>query len=317
MTPGARLQAAIEVVDAFLRPGETAMADRLLAAWARGARYAGSKDRAAVADHVYAALRRLESARLGAPSAGAGRAAALGALRLELAEAGGAGLEAIAALADGGPHRPAPLSEAERDWLEALPARAAAAPLADFPDVAAAEIAASGLDPAAEFARSRRRAAFDLRVNTLKAERDEAIAALAEEGVEAYAGPLAPTALRVAAGAAARPKLRRLSAFQAGLVEPQDAGSQAAALLAAAAFRAVREDQPGGLVLDLCAGGGGKTLALAAASPGGARLGGLLLAVMNRYAAVPLGGDLPAAALLSQLEEAGARALLVPARGPE
>lgn len=256
MTPGARLAAAIEIVEAYLT-SETALAGALLAEWARGARYAGSKDRAAVADLAYAALRRLESARLGAPLRD-GRAALLGALRLEGAEAAD-----LAELADGGPHRPAPLSVEETAWLERLPEAVAAAeePL-DFPAWLRPELARSVADPRAESAALSRRAALDFRVNTLKTDLPAAAAALAAAGIATEPAPLSPIGLRAALDDRARPKLSRLAPYLEGLVEPQDAGSQAAALIAAAALAA-----PDGRAIDLCAGGGGKTLALAAAAP--------------------------------------------------
>lgn len=285
MTPGARLQAAMEIVDRFIEDG-AALADPLLRDWARGARYAGSKDRAAVADIVFASLRRLGSATLG-DAAPRGRGAVLGALRLE-----GSAVEALAALADGGPHRPDPLNDEEKARLERLPEAAAAAPLADFPEWLRPALADSVADPVAEIAALARRAAFDLRVNTLKTDLAGAARALAEDGLETEPGPLAPTALRVAGlGGAGRPKLSGLGAYAQGLVEPQDAASQAAALLAAALF-----PEKAGLALDACAGGGGKTLALAAALPGSARLCAFDIAA-KRMAGLP-----------ERLSRAGARA---------
>ncbi len=95
-------------------------------------------------------------------------------------------------------------------------------------------------------------APLDLRVNLLKGERDAAIQALAEDGIEAIPVPVAPLALRVAG----KPALERSRAFTDGLVEVQDAGSQLLAHLAA--------PRRGQTVVDFCAGAGGKTLALAA-----------------------------------------------------
>src|SRR5262249_29345351 len=96
---------------------------------------------------------------------------------------------------------------------------------------------------------------LDLRVNTLKDEGDRATAALAHLG--AAATRWSPVGLRIALGADARsPAIHAEPAFLKGLVEVQDEGSQLAALLAGA--------KPGEQVVDLCAGAGGKTLALAA-----------------------------------------------------
>jgi 16S rRNA (cytosine967-C5)-methyltransferase len=96
-------------------------------------------------------------------------------------------------------------------------------------------------------------APVDLRVNTLKATRDEAAAALAQAGVETAPTPYSPVGLRLAG----RANIAGLAAYRDGLVEVQDESSQLASLLVGA--------RPDMRVLDLCAGGGGKTLALAAA----------------------------------------------------
>src|SRR6185312_239320 len=96
-------------------------------------------------------------------------------------------------------------------------------------------------------------APLDLRVNTLKATREQAIAALAESDISATPTPLSPLGLRVRG----RPPLAALPCFRDGLVEVQDEGSQLVALLVDA--------RPGMRVVDFCAGAGGKTLAIAAA----------------------------------------------------
>ena len=102
----------------------------------------------------------------------------------------------------------------------------------------------------------RETAPVDLRVNVFKANRDSARAALAAEGVETEATPLSPVGLRLAR----RRPLSGLAAIRSGLVDVQDEGSQVIALLVGA--------QPGETVVDLCAGAGGKSLALAAAMAG-------------------------------------------------
>jgi 16S rRNA (cytosine967-C5)-methyltransferase len=94
-------------------------------------------------------------------------------------------------------------------------------------------------------------ASLDLRVNLLKATREEAIVALAAEGVTAVATPHSPWGLRVEG----RRQVTTGAAFRAGLVEIQDEGSQLVAALVAA--------RPGMRVADMCAGAGGKTLAMA------------------------------------------------------
>src|SRR6185369_3433163 len=95
-------------------------------------------------------------------------------------------------------------------------------------------------------------ASTDLRVNTIKATREEAIAALKAEGIVAAPTTLSPVGLRVHG----RPPLATLQCFKDGLIEVQDEGSQLVALLADA--------RPGMRVADFCAGAGGKTLAIAA-----------------------------------------------------
>ena len=107
----------------------------------------------------------------------------------------------------------------------------------------------------------RDRAALDLRVNTLKSDRAQARDALAKEGIEADCVAHSPIALRVVSG---ERRVARSEAYLNGLVEIQDAGSQQLAAMASA--------DPGDLILDLCTGGGGKSLAMAAACKNSARI---------------------------------------------
>ena len=251
MTPGARVSAAIEVVaeiEARRRPAADALKD-----WGLAHRFAGSGDRAAIAGLVYDALRRrASSAHIMGDSSP--RAIVLGMLRLEREF----DPDAIGRLADGARFAPPALSADER-------ARLAAADLGDAPPWVAGDYP-QWLDPylarvfgeerAAEGAALASRAPLDLRVNTLKGDREQAAAALAE--LEPVPTRWSPVGLRVALRADARnPAIHAEAAFIKGLVEIQDEGSQLAALLAGA--------KPGEQVIDLCAGAGGKTLALAAA----------------------------------------------------
>jgi 16S rRNA (cytosine967-C5)-methyltransferase len=250
MTPGARLSAAIEVlaeIEAQRRPAADA-----LKAWGLARRFAGSGDRAAIAGIVYDALRRKASAAflMGGDQP---RALVLGMLRLERK----LDADAIARLCDGAGHSPAPLEAQERPALES--ATLAGAPpwiAGDYPEWLDSHLAGVfGEERAVEGAALASRAPLDLRVNALKADRDRGLAALAHLG--ATPARWSPLGLRIVLEADAKnPAIHAEPAFIKGLVEVQDEGSQLAALLVDA--------RPGQHVVDLCAGAGGKTLALAA-----------------------------------------------------
>jgi 16S rRNA (cytosine967-C5)-methyltransferase len=251
MTPSARISAAIEVlgdIDARRRPAADALKD-----WGLSHRFAGSKDRAAIASLVYDALRRKASAAwiMGEATP---RAVVLGMLRLQR----GLNAEAVAALCSGERFAPEPLSDAERGRLEGASLDGAPAPVAgDFPDwiePSLQRLFGDALVP--EMQALATRAPLDLRANTLKvASREEAHDALPHLG--AVETPLSPLGLRIAPSEDGRgPAVQSEPEFIKGWVEIQDEGSQLAALISAV--------KPGEQVVDLCAGGGGKTLALAA-----------------------------------------------------
>ncbi|MGW8204112.1 RsmB/NOP family class I SAM-dependent RNA methyltransferase [Sphingomonas bisphenolicum] len=223
MTPSARIQAAIDLLDAIIasaRDGGPA-ADTLIARYFKERRYAGSRDRRAVRDHVYDATRRA------AERPETGREAMIG-LALERPE--------VAALFDGSTHAPLPIEPGEMGaeagavprWLQPL--------LADKVE----QDALLG------------RAPVDVRVNRLKATPPDVAPLLPD------ATPIAglPDGLRLPEGF----PVEQQAAWKDGLVEVQDAGSQWIAAACAV--------QPGMTVIDLCAGAGGKTLALAAAMGG-------------------------------------------------
>ena len=243
MTPGGRIAAAAQVLEQ-VREGQPAEA--CLTRWARGARYAGSKDRAAVRDQVFQALRcRRSYACLG--GAATGRGLMIGALRA-------AGTEP-AEIFTGEGHAPAPLSAAE--------ARAGQAPTRegdrlDLPDwlVPLCRSALGGQAEATALA-LRARAPVILRVNLRMNTVAQAIEKLDQDGIEAERVPIAATALRVVSGAR---RVAGSAAYQEGGVELQDGSSQAAV--------AALDAAPGRRVLDYCAGGGGKILALAARRDG-------------------------------------------------
>jgi len=250
MTPAARLAAAIEVIDAIAR--ERRPAADALKAWGLAHRFAGSGDRAAIAGLVYDTLRRRASAAWLMESDGP-RAVVLGMLKRER----GLDPAAIERLADGSRHAPEPLSDAERARLATATLDGAPAHIAgDYPEWLDPAFAASfGEARADEGAGLASRAPLDLRANTLKASREAALAML--DDLAFAATRWSPWGLRLALAADARnPAIHAEPAFIKGAVEVQDEGSQLAALMSGAA--------PGEQVLDLCAGAGGKTLALAA-----------------------------------------------------
>jgi 16S rRNA (cytosine967-C5)-methyltransferase len=250
MTPAARLSAAIEIVadiEARHRPAPEALKD-----WGLSHRFAGSGDRAALAGLVYDALRRRASSVhvMGDPSP---RAILLGMLRLERKlEA-----DAIAALANGERFAPQPLSAEEQTRL-AVPDLEGAPPwvAGDYPEWLDPYLTrVFGEERAAEGAALASRAPLDLRVNDIKGDRDEAAALL--EDLNPVPTRWSPFGLRIALEAGAKnPAIHAEPAFIKGMIEVQDEGSQLAALLAGA--------KPGEHVVDLCAGAGGKTLALGA-----------------------------------------------------
>jgi 16S rRNA (cytosine967-C5)-methyltransferase len=251
MTPAARLSAATEVltdIEARRRPAGDALKD-----WGLSHRFAGSGDRAGIAGLVYDALRRRASSAYVMGEA-TPRAILLGMLRRER----GLDREALGKLFDGSRFAPEPLTEAEAAALETASLDGAPPHVAgDYPEWLDPHFAkVFGEERAEEGAALASRAPVDLRVNTLKAGRDDAAHALADLGAEPTRW--SPVGLRIKLDAGAKsPAIHAEHAFIKGLVEIQDEGSQLAALLAGA--------KPGEQVVDLCAGAGGKTLALAAA----------------------------------------------------
>jgi 16S rRNA (cytosine967-C5)-methyltransferase len=267
MTPGARVEEAIRLVERILEAAATEPADAILAGHFRRHRYIGAKDRRAVTDLVYGVLRHRAALdwwieRLAGRPATA-RSRVLAALALVEGLAPGE----IVARFDGSRHGPAPLDPAEQRLIAGLAGQALDHPdqppavRGNYPDWLEPLLAESfGPRLAEEMAALNRPASVDLRVNTLKATREAARAALAAAGVEAAPTPFSPLGLRLAG----RGTLPTLAAFRDGLVEVQDEGSQLIALLV--------EARPGQAVVDYCAGAGGKTLALAAAMADRGRL---------------------------------------------
>jgi 16S rRNA (cytosine967-C5)-methyltransferase len=258
MTPAARLSAAIELIGTI--DSERVPAAKALKEWGTAHRYAGSGDRAAIAGLVWDVLRRRASSAW-LMEDDTPRARVLGMLKLER----GMGVDAIAALCDGSRFAPGPLADQERAALAARSLDGAPAPVAgDYPDWLDGYLTeVFGDDRVAEASAMASRAPLDLRVNTLKAKREKILHSLAHLGAKQT--PWSPIGLRIELGADARnPGIHAEEDFIKGAVEVQDEGSQLATLFSAA--------KPGEQVIDLCAGAGGKTLALAAMMQGKGRL---------------------------------------------
>src|SRR6266571_5151778 len=258
MTPAARLSAAIELIETI--DAQRVPAAKALKEWGTAHRYAGSGDRAAIAGLIWDVLRRRASSAW-LMDADTPRARVLGMLRLER----GMDIEAIAALCDGGRFAPEPLSDGERSALTSRTLDGAPSHIAgDYPEWLDGYLAqVFGDDRLAEATAMASRAPLDLRVNTLKAKREKVLASLKHLGAQET--PWSPIGLRIELGADARnPGIHAEEDFIKGAVEVQDEGSQLAALFSAA--------KPGEQVIDLCAGAGGKTLALAAMMGGKGRL---------------------------------------------
>jgi 16S rRNA (cytosine967-C5)-methyltransferase len=258
MTPAARLSAAIELIDTI--ETERVPAAKALKEWGTAHRFAGSGDRAAIAGLVWDVLRRYASSAW-IMDDDTPRARLLGMLKLER----GMDIPTMAALFDGGRYAPSPLTEAEQAALASRSlAGAPAAVAGDYPEWLDPYLAQTfGEERALEAAAMASRAPLDLRVNTLKSSRDKVLRSLAHLGAKPT--PWSPTGLRIELAADARnPGIHAEEDFIKGAIEVQDEGSQLAALFSAA--------KPGEQVIDLCAGAGGKTLALAALMQGKGRL---------------------------------------------
>jgi 16S rRNA (cytosine967-C5)-methyltransferase len=225
MTPAARLQAAIEVLDEVIASVRVdgPPADAIVTRYFKQRRYAGSKDRRAVRELVFRAIRR------SAERPDDGRAAVLG-----LAEDEPALLELF-----GEPRGPEPMKADEMASSAAI-----------VPDWLVSEL--SPLVAEEEWPSLLERAPLDLRVNAVRASRDD----LLKEFPDATPTRLSPWGIRLAPDS----RIDDHQAFQSGLVEVQDEGSQLIALAC----------EPGNdeSIVDLCAGAGGKSLALASAAPG-------------------------------------------------
>jgi len=256
MTPSARIQATFEILQEIAETPRPA--DSLVSAYFRARRFIGSHDRSAIATRLYSILRH--HARLawwleksGTPFSPRTQVLAWLALGENLK------LKVIGELCSGGKYAPEELDESERIFLRKLDGGTLEHP--DMPEEVLAECPIESFAPLKKkfgknFMREMRAmqepATLDLRVNSLKATREEILVALKELGLNAKPCSLSPWGVRVYE----RPSLSSLSMLKNGLVEIQDEGSQMVALVTGA--------KPGERVVDFCAGAGGKTLAIGA-----------------------------------------------------
>ena len=247
MTPAARLAAAASVLDSIAQG--RAPAEVVIKAWGAANRYAGSGDRRAVAERVYQVLRargRLVAAMGGRED---GRALVVGAL----AFLDNLSLEEIEALHSGEGYGPRPLSKQERARIAAGEGDLART-ATDLPAFVVEDLKTTFGDRWSEEVRAlMERAPVDLRVNGAITTVDAVIAELCEAGLSPERTPWSVWGLRLPSEPA--PNIQALEAFKAGRIEVQDEGSQFVSWLAGA--------RPGMTVIDYCAGGGGKTVALA------------------------------------------------------
>jgi len=255
MTPGARIQAAIEVLDAIGQG--TQPADHVATAYFRGRRYIGSGDRAAIGGMVYGVLRKRAQLDWWIARASSARIASRTRVIAYLALV--EGTRDLDRHFDGDRYRPVPMGEAELVLTRNLPGREIdqreQPPLvrANLPEWLEPALRARFGDRLMEEAAAlAEEAPLDLRANPLRASRAAALKALVQEGLHPAPTPLSPLGLRLPK----RVPLQGLKSFEDGLVEVQDEGSQLAALLVGA--------RAGMRVCDFCAGAGGKTLAIAA-----------------------------------------------------
>ncbi len=255
MTPAARLAAAVELL-AAVEAAPRKPADAVANDFFRNRRFIGSGDRRAVSDRTWRVLRTRRRLAWWLERGGASAVPRLLVAASLLLE--GWTLEGVGHSYSGGRFAPEKLTPDEATALGALERHTLDHP--DMPEAVALDVpdwvvphlrARFGDTLGAELSAMQAEAPLDLRANLLKATRDQVQAALAEEGIAAAPTPISPWGLRVEG----RRKVSTGKAFQSGLVEIQDEGSQIVAALVGA--------RPEMRVADWCAGAGGKTLALA------------------------------------------------------
>lgn len=254
MLPAARIEAAIELMAAIIASDRPAEA--VVSAYFRDRRYMGSKDRAAINARVYRIIRSYHRLSWQIGDDVTPRALVIA----DVVLAGEHTAMELIELFSGARFAPAQLDKGEVALARKLEGKTL-----DDPD---APLRVRGECPEWAFDSLQRSLGenfetemralsapnwVDVRVNTIKATREDVLAKFKKDGVEAAAGTLSPWAVRLTG----RPRIAEFQLYKDGVIEVQDEGSQMIAVLAAA--------QPGTQVLDYCAGAGGKTLALGAA----------------------------------------------------
>ena len=259
MTPAARLQTIIELIDEVLATDQPS--DAVIAKYFRDRRFIGGGDRRSVSDQTWRILRgraQLTWA-LGTDQVNGRLLMAADLARFEKRT-----VDNIAGIFSGAKHGPHPLSSNERRMIERAGNRETQIPreaLLECPAWLLAKFdAAFGAEADKEVAALNTEAMLDVRANTLKTTREAVLAGLVAEDLRVSPMPIAPQGVRING----RLNLATNSAFRDGQFEVQDEGSQICAALADA--------RPGQAVMDYCAGAGGKTLAVAAAMQNKGRL---------------------------------------------
>ena len=235
MTPSARYAASISILDKIIAG---APAERELTIWARGKRFAGSKDRAAIRDLVYDSLRNLRSYEHFSGLSGA-RGVFVGRLISKNEE--------IESIFNGQGYGPVCLTDIEKNTVNTKKNDMPYAVQMDIPDWLSEKFGNIH-----NYNILKSRAPIDLRVNIKKISLKSAISELKKDNIETEKLNLVDTALRVKGETR---KIPQTKLYLNGLIELQDAGSQA--------LVAQLDCPKNGKVLDYCAGGGGKTLAIA------------------------------------------------------
>jgi 16S rRNA (cytosine967-C5)-methyltransferase len=240
MTPNARIASAILIIDSIIA-GDPA--EKVLTNWARKSRFAGSSDRSAVRDIVYDCLRSLNSfGTLGGNKTG--RGVIIGYLLFSNKEPN--------LFFNGIGYGPSELTPSELSHIDLTQNESSPLEVLDFPDCLLDELKDSLGESFYSVNKTlKQRAPFYIRVNLSKATLDEVQLILRDEGIETELDDTCVTALKVLSNPR---KVKQSDAYKTGLVDIQDLNSQISC-------RTIPVEN-GWKLLDFCAGGGGKSLAL-------------------------------------------------------